>query len=87
VVTGGNSEIGLAAAQRFVKEGAFVFITGRRQDELDTAVKLIGKNVVSVHGDVSNLKDLDRSYIYLRSSRSKILFLSRFFLLHIAQIR
>jgi NAD(P)-dependent dehydrogenase (short-subunit alcohol dehydrogenase family) len=59
VITGGNSGIGLAAALQFVSEGAHVFITGRRQSELDTAVKQIGKNVSSVQGDVSNLADLD----------------------------
>ena len=62
VVTGGNSGIGLATAQRFVEEGADVFITGRRQSELDAAVKQIGKNVTGVQGDVSNLADLDRLY-------------------------
>jgi NAD(P)-dependent dehydrogenase (short-subunit alcohol dehydrogenase family) len=55
VITGGNSGIGLATAQRFVAEDAHVFITGRRQSELDAAVKQIGKNVTGVHGDVSNL--------------------------------
>ena len=60
VVTGGNSGIGLATAQRFVAEGAQVFITGRRQSELDKAVKLIGGNVTAIQGDVSNLADLDR---------------------------
>ena len=61
VITGGNSGIGLATAQRFVsEEGAYVFITGRRQSELDAAVKQIGKNnVTGVQGDVSNLADLD----------------------------
>jgi NAD(P)-dependent dehydrogenase (short-subunit alcohol dehydrogenase family) len=48
VITGANSGIGLATAKRFVKEGAYVFITGRRQAELDTAVSLIGKNVTAV---------------------------------------
>ena len=62
VVTGGSTGIGLATAQRFVAEGAQVFITGRRQAELDKAVKLIGKNVTGVQGDVSNLSDLDRLY-------------------------
>lgn len=62
VITGGNSGIGLATAQRFVAEGAYVFITGRRQSELDAAVKLIGKNVTGVQGDVSSLADLDRLY-------------------------
>ena len=63
VITGGSSGIGLATAQRFVDEGAYVFITGRRQSELDAAVKQIGKNnnnVTGVQGDVSNLADLDR---------------------------
>jgi NAD(P)-dependent dehydrogenase (short-subunit alcohol dehydrogenase family) len=62
VITGGNSGIGLATAQRFVQEGAFVFITGRRQNEPDKAVKQIGENVIGVQGDVSNLADLDRLY-------------------------
>ena len=62
VITGGNSGIGLATAQRFVQEGAYVFITGRRQDELDKAVKQIGRNVTAVQGDVSNLAVLDRLY-------------------------
>lgn len=60
VISGGNSGIGLATARRFVKEGAYVFITGRRQAELDKAVSLIGKNVTAVQGDVTNLDDLDR---------------------------
>ena len=63
VITGGNSGIGLATAQRFVDDGAYVFITGRRQSELDAAVKQIGKNnVTGVQGDVLNLADLDRLY-------------------------
>ena len=56
VITGGNSGIGLATAQRFVEEGAYVYITGRRQSELDTAVNQIGKNVTGIQGDVSNLE-------------------------------
>lgn len=59
VVTGGTSGIGLASAQQFVKEGAYVFITGRRQRELDEAVKQIGKNVTGVRGDISKSEDLD----------------------------
>ncbi|MEK4852092.1 SDR family oxidoreductase [Paenibacillus sp. FSL H7-0756] len=59
VVTGGTSGIGLAAAQQFVQEGAYVYITGRRQRELDEAVQQIGKNVTGVQGDVSKLEDLD----------------------------
>src|ERR1700745_685468 len=62
VITGGSSGIGLATAKRFVKEGAYVFITGRRQAELDKAVAEIGSNVTGVQGDVSNLDDLDRLY-------------------------
>src|SRR4029078_3405371 len=60
VITGGSSGIGLATAQRFVHEGAYVFITGRTQNELDQAVTQIRKNVVGVPGDVSKLDDLDR---------------------------
>ena len=62
VGTGGTTGIGFATAKRFVDEGAFVFITGRRQKELDAAVKAIGSNVVGVRGDVSKLQDLDRLY-------------------------
>jgi NAD(P)-dependent dehydrogenase (short-subunit alcohol dehydrogenase family) len=60
VITGGNSGIGLATAERFVKEGAYVFITARRQAELDRAVSLIGSNVTAVQGDVTKMEDLDR---------------------------
>ena len=62
VITGGSTGIGLATAKRFVQEGAYVFITGRRQKELDAAVKEIGGNVTGVQGDVSNPADLDRLY-------------------------
>jgi len=62
VITGGTEGIGFASAQLFVKEGAFVFITGRRQKELDEAVKVIGSNVHGVQVDVANLADLDRLY-------------------------
>jgi NAD(P)-dependent dehydrogenase (short-subunit alcohol dehydrogenase family) len=58
VITGGSSGIGLAAAQRFVHEGAYVFITGRRQAELEKAKALIGRNVTAVPGDVAELDDL-----------------------------
>jgi NAD(P)-dependent dehydrogenase (short-subunit alcohol dehydrogenase family) len=60
VITGGSSGIGLATAQRFVAEGAYVFITGRRQTELDKAKALIGKNVTAVQGDIASLEELDR---------------------------
>jgi NAD(P)-dependent dehydrogenase (short-subunit alcohol dehydrogenase family) len=62
VITGGTTGIGFAAAKLFVKEGAYVFITGRRQKELDEAVKAIGNNVTGVQGDISKLADLDRLY-------------------------
>ncbi|MFL6476245.1 MAG: SDR family NAD(P)-dependent oxidoreductase [Nitrososphaera sp.] len=73
VITGGNSGIGLATAQRFVDEGAYVFITGRRQSELDVAVKQIGKNnVTGVQGDVSNIADLDRLYDRVKQQKGRI---------------
>src|SRR5271155_1267033 len=72
VVTGGNSGIGLATAQRLAAEGAYVFITGRRQAELDAAVKLIGKNVTGVQGDVSNLADLDRLYATVKQQKGRV---------------
>jgi NAD(P)-dependent dehydrogenase (short-subunit alcohol dehydrogenase family) len=72
VVTGGSSGIGLATAQRFVEEGACVFITGRSQSELDAAVKQIGKNVTSIQGDVSNLADLDRLYDTVKQQKGRI---------------
>lgn len=72
VITGGNSGMGLATAQRFVAEGAYVFITGRRQSELDAAVKQIGRNVTGVRGDVSNLADLDRLYVKVKEQKGRI---------------
>ena len=73
VITGGNSGIGLATAQRFATEGAYIFITGRRQSELDAAVKLIGKNsTTGVQGDVSNLADLDRLYATVKEQKDHI---------------
>jgi NAD(P)-dependent dehydrogenase (short-subunit alcohol dehydrogenase family) len=76
VITGGSSGIGLATAKRFVAEGAFVFITGRRQAELDKAAEEIGKNLVAVNCDVSKLEDLDRLYkeVTARKGRIDILF-------------
>jgi NAD(P)-dependent dehydrogenase (short-subunit alcohol dehydrogenase family) len=62
VITGGTSGIGFATAKLFVKEGAYVFITGRREKELDAAVQAIGRNVTGVQGDVARLADLDRLY-------------------------
>jgi NAD(P)-dependent dehydrogenase (short-subunit alcohol dehydrogenase family) len=72
VITGGNSGIGLATAQRFVAEGAQVFITGRRQEELDKAVAAFGPGITAVQGDVSNLNDLDRLFATVRAERGRI---------------
>jgi NAD(P)-dependent dehydrogenase (short-subunit alcohol dehydrogenase family) len=73
VITGGNSGMGLATAQRFVSDGAYVFITGRRQNELDAAVKQIGENNISgVQGDVSNMADLDRLYAAVKEQKGHI---------------
>jgi NAD(P)-dependent dehydrogenase (short-subunit alcohol dehydrogenase family) len=67
-----GSDIGLATAQQFVQEGAYVFIAGRRQNELDKAVKQIGKNVTGVQGDVSNLANLDRVYEMVKQQKGRI---------------
>lgn len=72
LVTGGTSGIGLATAKRFVAEGAYVFITGRRQTELDAAVKEIGKSVTGVQGDVSKLADLDRLYATIEQEQGRL---------------
>jgi NAD(P)-dependent dehydrogenase (short-subunit alcohol dehydrogenase family) len=72
VVTAATSGMALATAKLFVEEGAYVFITGRRQDKLDEAVKKIGRNVTGVQGDASNLDDLDRLYETVRKTKGKI---------------
>jgi NAD(P)-dependent dehydrogenase (short-subunit alcohol dehydrogenase family) len=72
VITGGNSGIGLATAKRFVNEGAYVFITGRRDPELAKAVKEIGRNVIGVQGDVSSLADLDRLFAQIKREKGKL---------------
>jgi NAD(P)-dependent dehydrogenase (short-subunit alcohol dehydrogenase family) len=72
VITGGSSGIGLATAKRFVKEGAYVFITGRRQAELDKAVAEVGSNVTAVQGDASSLDDLDRLYNEADTRKGKL---------------
>jgi NAD(P)-dependent dehydrogenase (short-subunit alcohol dehydrogenase family) len=72
VITGGSSGIGLAAAQRFVAESAYVYITGRRQGELDKAKAAIGRNVTAVQGDVASLSDLDRMYAQVKAEKGKV---------------
>ena len=72
LVTGGNSGIGLATATQFVNEGAYVFITGRRDPELQAAVKVIGRNVTGVQGDVSKLGDLDRLFAQVKREKGKL---------------
>jgi NAD(P)-dependent dehydrogenase (short-subunit alcohol dehydrogenase family) len=72
VITGGSEGIGLATAKRFVAEGAYVFITGRRQTELDAAVTEIGFKVTGVQGDVANLADLERLYETIRVEKGRI---------------
>ncbi|MBA0086574.1 MAG: SDR family oxidoreductase [Acidobacteria bacterium Pan2503] len=72
LITGGNDGIGLATAKRFVNEGAYVFITGRRNAQLTAAVKEVGKNVTGVQGDVSNLGDLDRLFAQVEREKRKL---------------
>src|SRR5689334_6456738 len=72
VITGGSSGMALASAKRFVEEGAYVFITGRRQETLDEAVKEIGRNVTAVRGDAANLDDLDRLFDTVKREKGKI---------------
>jgi NAD(P)-dependent dehydrogenase (short-subunit alcohol dehydrogenase family) len=72
VITGGSSGIGLATAKRLAGEGAYVFITGRRQSELDKAKTEIGKNVTTVQGDVTNLADLDRLYATVKTEKGVV---------------
>jgi NAD(P)-dependent dehydrogenase (short-subunit alcohol dehydrogenase family) len=72
LITGGTSGIGLATAKQFVNQGAYVFITGRREPELPAAVKEIGRNVSGLQGDVSNLADLDRLFAQIRKEKGKL---------------
>ncbi len=76
LVTGGNGGLGLATAKRFAAEGATVFITGRRQAELDAAIREIGAGAIAIQGDIANLADLDRMFATIRehSGRLDILF-------------
>src|SRR5260370_13422397 len=72
LITGGSTGIGLATAKRFVTEGAYVFITGRREAELAASVKEIGATVTGVQGDVSNLADLDRLFAQIKREKGKL---------------
>jgi NAD(P)-dependent dehydrogenase (short-subunit alcohol dehydrogenase family) len=72
LVTGGNSGIGLATAKQFVREGAYVFITGRRAAKLEAAAREIGRNVTAAQGDASNLDDLDRLFAQIKREKSKL---------------
>jgi NAD(P)-dependent dehydrogenase (short-subunit alcohol dehydrogenase family) len=72
VITGATSGMALATAKLFVEEGAYVFVTGRRKAQLDSAVKHVGKNVTGVQGDVSNLSDLDRLYEVVKAEKGRI---------------
>jgi NAD(P)-dependent dehydrogenase (short-subunit alcohol dehydrogenase family) len=72
LITGGNSGIGLATAKEFVNEGAYVFITGRRERELAAAVDAIGKNVIGIQGDMAKLADLDRVYAKIKQDKGRL---------------
>lgn len=72
LITGGSSGLGLATAKRFVAEGAYVFITGRRQAELDAALKDIGSNVVAVRSDVAKLDDLARLFAMIKEQKGRL---------------
>jgi len=72
LVTGGNGGIGLATAKRFVAEGATVFITGRRKEQLDQAIREIGNGAIAIQGDISNLADLDRMFASIREHSGRL---------------
>jgi NAD(P)-dependent dehydrogenase (short-subunit alcohol dehydrogenase family) len=72
VITGGGTGMGFATAKLFIQEGAYVYITGRRQDELDTAVREVGHNIAAVQGDVSQLADINRLYETIRQHHNQI---------------
>jgi NAD(P)-dependent dehydrogenase (short-subunit alcohol dehydrogenase family) len=77
LITGGNSGIGLATAKQFVNEGAYVYMSGRRDTELAAAVKEIGENVTGIRGDVSNLGDLDRLFAQISGRKASSILCSR----------
>jgi NAD(P)-dependent dehydrogenase (short-subunit alcohol dehydrogenase family) len=72
LIMGGSSGLGLATAKRFVEEGAYVFITGRRQSELDAAAKEIGSDVTAIRGDIANLGDLDRLFATIKEKKGNL---------------
>jgi NAD(P)-dependent dehydrogenase (short-subunit alcohol dehydrogenase family) len=72
LITGGSSGLGFATAKRFVAEGAYVFITGRRQSELDAAVKEIGENATGIRGDISKLSDLDHLFSAIKETKGRL---------------
>src|ERR1700757_3131359 len=72
LITGGNSGIGLATAKQFVKEGAFTYITGRRETELTAAVQEIARNVTGIRGDASKLSDLDRLFGQIKREKGRL---------------
>ncbi|HEV8037741.1 MAG TPA: SDR family oxidoreductase [Bryobacteraceae bacterium] len=72
LITGGSAGIGLATAKQFVEEGAYVYITGRRQTELDAAVASIGSNITGIQGDVAKLTDLDRIFAQIRKEKGRL---------------
>jgi NAD(P)-dependent dehydrogenase (short-subunit alcohol dehydrogenase family) len=72
LITGGSSGMGLATAKKFVKEGAYVFITGRRQQELDKAMAEIGQNVTAIQADVAKKEDLDKVYTQIKSEKGHL---------------
>ena len=72
LITGGSSGLGLATARRFIREGAYVFITGRRQAELDAAVQELGTNVTAIRGDISTLAELDRLFALIKEQKGQL---------------
>src|SRR3954449_9034300 len=72
LITGGSSGLGLATAKRFVDEGAHVFITGRRQSELDAAVAQLGENVTGIQGDVAKLSDIEKLYTTVKDTKGRL---------------